>query len=234
MFDEAQLQLKYVFGMEMTELPGREKVTIQQKRAAQKSESTSKSSNSWVLTSTLPAKYRDPAIITPPRVPTAATESAYIGLYTFITSIIYLAGGSLPEAKLDRYLKRTNADQSTPVDKTDKLLARMVREGYIVKVKERNDGEETVDYVVGPRGKVEVGEDGVAGLVRSVYGENAAEDLEKRIERSLGLGERRAAGPTAGASTQNGTKRGAGRQRRQPAEDGQQVEEDDSDEEEEE
>lgn len=225
-FDEAQLQLKYIFGMEMTELPKQEKVTIQQKRAAQRSENTSKSSNSWVLTSALPARYRDPAILVPPRVPTVATESAYVGLYTFIISIIYLAGGTLPEAKLDRYLKRTNADQSTPVDKTDKLLARMIKEGYIVKVKERNDGEETVDYIVGPRGKVEVGEDGVAGLVKSVYGENATDDLEKRIERSLGIGERRPAAPNAGASTQNGTRKAAGRPRRRQAEDEQQRDED--------
>ena len=102
----------------------------------------------------------------------------------------------------------------------------MIKEGYIVKVKERNDGEETVDYIVGPRGKVEVGEDGVAGLVKSVYGENATEDLEKRIERSLGIGERRPAAPNAGASTQNGTRKSAGRPRRRQAEDEQQQDQD--------
>lgn len=71
--------------------------------------------------------------------------------------------------------------------------------------------------MVGPRGKVEVGEQGVAGLVRTVYGEGATEELEKRIERSLGLGERSRAAAATATSTANGTPaegRGRGRPRR--------------------
>lgn len=120
-------------------------------------------------------------------VPTVDIEASYVGLYTFIISLILLAGGQLPEAKLERYLRQANADQSTPIDRTDKMLSRMVKEGYIVRVKENADGEEVIDYRVGPRGRVEVGEDGVAAMVKTVYGDNATEDLEKRIQRSLGL-----------------------------------------------
>lgn len=37
-------------------------------------------------------------------------------------------------------------------------------EGYVVKVCERDGGgEESIDYVLGPRGKAEIGERGVAG-----------------------------------------------------------------------
>lgn len=74
-------------------------------------------------------------------------------------------------------------------EKTEKVLKRMEREQYIVKVRERDGGgEETVDYVVGPRGKVEVGERGVAGLVKRVYNKKDAEadELERRLVRSLG------------------------------------------------
>lgn len=164
------------------------------------------------MTSTLPEKFRTPAILPPPRIPTSAAESAYVALYTFVISVIYLAGGQLPEEKLERYLKRTNADQTTPVDKTDKLLNRMIKEGYIVRTKDSSGGEEIVEYMVGPRGKVEVGEQGVAGLVRTVYGEGATEDLEKRIERSLGLSR-----PVVAPATANGTPaegRARGRPRR--------------------
>ncbi|OCK84236.1 MAGE-domain-containing protein [Lepidopterella palustris CBS 459.81] len=230
-FEEAQVLLKGVFGMEMTELPKAEKVTIQQKRAAQRSENASKSSGAWVLTNVLPARFRDPSILSPPRVPTTEAESAYVGLYTFIVTLISLAGGTLPEAKLDRYLKRTNADQSTPVDKTDKLLARMIKEGYIVKVKDNASGEEMVDYMVGPRGKVEVGDNGVTGLVTSVYGEEGPDDLEKRIERSLGISERRPGTQTNGAasSTQNGTQKGPGRPRRRRPEEEERADEESDD-----
>lgn len=74
-------------------------------------------------------------------------------------------------------------------EKTEKVLKRMEREGYIVKVIDRDGGgEESIEYVVGPRGKAEVGEIGVAGMVRKVYGKRdiEAEELERRLVRSLG------------------------------------------------
>lgn len=96
----------------------------------------------------------------------------------------------IPELKLERYLKRVNADNHClGGEKTEKILKRMEREGYVVKVRERDGGgEESVDYVVGPRGKAEIGEKGVAGVVRKVYGKKdlEAEELEKRLVRSLG------------------------------------------------
>lgn len=74
-------------------------------------------------------------------------------------------------------------------EKTEKVLKRMEREGYIVRVRERDGGgEETIDYIVGPRGKAEVGERAVAGVVRRVYGKKdiEADELEKKLVRSLG------------------------------------------------
>lgn len=187
-FDGAQLALRQTFGMEMVELPAKEKVTMQQKRAAQKSgaaDKPSSTSKSWILYSILPEKFRIPEIMPPPKVPTQQMEEAYVGLYSFVVSVIMLAGGRLPEAKLERYLKRTNADQSTPVDTKEKVLARMEKEGYIQRVREMNAGEETVEYLVGPRGKMEVGEEGMAGMVKMVYGNSFDEEAKQRLERSL-------------------------------------------------
>lgn len=76
-------------------------------------------------------------------------------------------------------------------EKTEKVLKRMEKEGYIVKVRERDGGgEESVDFVVGPRGKAEVGEVGIAGCVRKVFGKVGMEreELERRLVRSLGEG----------------------------------------------
>ncbi|KAL9041526.1 MAG: hypothetical protein Q9214_004080, partial [Letrouitia sp. 1 TL-2023] len=191
-FAEANIQLRNVFGMEMVELPLKEKVTVSQKRAAQRTQaSTSTSSNAYVLTNVLPPRYRNATIIPPSRVPTSSTESAYTGLYTFILALVYLSpGSSISESKLESSLKKMNADNHVlGGEKTEKVLRRMEREGYIVKVREREaGGDESVDYVVGPRGKVEVGEKGVAGLVRKVFGkkDNEKEELEARLVRSLG------------------------------------------------
>ena len=88
-------------------------------------------------------------------------------------------------------------EDNTPVEgyeKTEKLLKRIEREGYLVKIKESAGpgNEEDVFWMVGPRGKVEVGDSGVEGLTREVYGSpegQESQELGRRIARSLGLGE---------------------------------------------
>ena len=127
-----------------------------------------------------------------------------------MVSVIYLNNGVLAEAKLERYLKRVNAETYTSVGATEKVLARMVREGYVEKRRDTSSGEECVEWVVGPRGKVEIGIKGVTGLVKGVYGfqglgvgagegdseevggdvdEEAEEELDRKLKRSLGIKE---------------------------------------------
>lgn len=191
-FTEAQEQLRSVFGMELTELPVKEKVTVSQKRAAQRSGTQgSSTSNAYILTSTLPAPYRKYSVLQPPQIPSTGAEASYVGLTTFVLALIYLSTSqTISESRLEKHLRRMNADNYVLAgEKTEKVLKRMERENYIVKVRERDGGgEESVDYVIGPRGKVEVGERGVAGLVRGVYGKKDAEadELERRLVRSLG------------------------------------------------
>ena len=191
-FTEAQEQLRSVFGMELTELPVKEKVTISQKRAAQRSGTQgSSTSKAYILTSTLKPRYRNASVLQPPKIPSTAAEASYVGLTTFIIALIYLSPSqSISESRLEKHLRRMNADNYVLAgEKTEKVLKRMEKENYIIKVRERDGGgEESVEYVIGPRGKVEVGERGVAGLVRSVYGKKDAEadELERRLVRSLG------------------------------------------------
>lgn len=190
-FSAAQEQLRIVFGMELTELPQREKVTISQKRAAARSSQPSSTSKSYILTSTLPARYRRPNVLSPPQIPSTTVESSYIGLTTFVVSLIYLSPSStLSESRLEKHLKRMNADNHVlNGEKTEKVLKRMEKENYIIKIRERDGGgEETIDYIIGTRGRVEVAEKGVAGLVRTVYGKRGAgaEELDRRLARSLG------------------------------------------------
>lgn len=250
--------------MQLTELPGREDVTLaqRQKRMAtqtQKGEreretqntagggGSSTSTKSWILTSALPTAMR--AVLGQHAFPSIAStstlnnpaslEASYTALSTFIISLINLSGGSLPENKLTRHLARVNADTSTPVDGTEKTLARMIKEGYIVRIKEGAAGEDpVVEFRVGPRGRVEVGEGGTAGLVRAVYGvgpgdevdgeggdaeEVRREELERRIERSLKLVGGRAAERQAGnggnAEAGAGSRGGGRRTRRARDED---------------
>ena len=181
--------------MTLKELPLKEKVTISQKRAAQKnaSQSASNSAKAYILTSALPLPYRRPAIIEPSRLPSSAVEAGYTGLYSFVVGLLYLSGTNhrTSEKVLEKYLQKCNGAEYVVGESTEKVLKKMEKEGYIVKIRDRDQGgDETIDYMVGPRGRVEIGEAGVAGLVRGVWGKRDVEleELENRMDRSLGQG----------------------------------------------
>lgn len=115
-------------------------------------------------------------------------EATYIGICTTIVSIISLSSNdSVPDHKLLQYLERLNLEKNSGLGKTDSLLAKMVKDGYIYKTVEKTVDDEQIDWRVGARGKVEIGNKGIQGLVREVYGENAPDDLDKKLQRSLGM-----------------------------------------------
>ncbi|TQN73402.1 hypothetical protein CSHISOI_02075 [Colletotrichum shisoi] len=178
-FDLAQLQLRTVWGMELQELASGSQAKT--------------SSGVFVLSTTLPAIYRTPAIIAPSKAPSIETEASYIGFYTMIITIILASGGELSEQKLRRHLNRLNAEANVASEKTEDVLKRMQAQGYVVRKVQKNaatqaqDGSEDITWLVGPRGLEEVGIGGAAGLVRAVYGEQADADLEKKITATFGI-----------------------------------------------
>ena len=198
--------------MELVELPSKEKTSLKDRRtqATAPKSSTTTSSKSWVLVSTLPKEYKtNPTIMHPSRAPSDEIESGYTALYTFIVAVIYLNNNEIPEAKLERYLKRMNADVSTPFGSYEKVMQRMVREGYVERRKEGSSEGDVVSYVVGPRGKVEVGVTGVEGLVKAVYGDEGMgmTELNQRLTRSLGVS---ISGEAEGSGEVDGEEEGAG------------------------
>lgn len=161
------------------------------------------SSNTYVLTSVLPENYTTPAIIAPSKVGSADGEASYIALYTTIIAIITLSGGSLSEPRLRRYLTRLNvvenmpsmnpSDETSPSERTDSVLQRMIKQGYLLKVTEaRSAGDEdATNWYIGPRGKVEADNEVIAAFVRTVYG-GSNEELEGKIQASLKVRDRTA------------------------------------------
>jgi DNA-binding PadR family transcriptional regulator len=98
---------------------------------------------------------------------------------------------------MDRFLRRLGIDDQTPLPdckKNEQLMKRLEKDGYIYRVKESSGtGEDDVYWLVGPRGKVEIGDDGVRGLALAVHGDLPDEEndeLERKIARSLGLAEK--------------------------------------------
>ncbi|KAK3393125.1 MAGE family-domain-containing protein [Podospora didyma] len=215
-FSGAQKQLRGTFGMEMVELPTRDRnlLTADQKRKAAKSQNQKEAtSNQYVLISILPEKYRVPGIITPSKVQSADGEASYIGLYTTIISIITLSGGELSDPRLRRHLSRFNAgenmpslnphNENAPNEKTELMLNRMVKHGYIVKVVEKSQGDDdSITWHVGPRGKMEVTNESIASFIRTVYG-SSNDELEKKLQMSLKVKDRKTNAP-AGIGEEEG------------------------------
>ena len=197
-FEDAQKILMDIFGMQFVELPTREKTSLKDRRAqaTQTKAPGSTSSKSWILISILPAAYKqNPAIVQPSQAPTAESESTYTALYSFILSLIYLNKGAVADGKMERYLKRVNVESYTPLGSIEKLMQRMSKEGYIEKRRDTSSGEEVVEWVAGPRGRMEVGAKGVANMVQMVYGGAGGDgqakmegnELTSKLERSLGI-----------------------------------------------
>lgn len=147
-------------------------------------------SGAYILTSTLPEAYRAATIIKPSNTPTSTIEAMYLAFYTTVVSLIWLNAGELSEQKLSRYLTRLNANRNLGNEKTEFVLKKMERQGYVVKKVDRpplgHDGEDQVTWHIGPRAKEEIGLDGVMGFVREVYGDSDP-DLESKLRASLGV-----------------------------------------------
>ncbi|KAK7740689.1 hypothetical protein SLS53_005157 [Cytospora paraplurivora] len=195
-FEGAQQTLRTIFGMQMVELPVRDKVTKEEKRKAAKSQSKTANSNAYVLVSVLPDAYKTSRIIAPSRILSDEDEAAYVAFYTMIISLIRINGGELSDPKLKRYLRRLNAEtNSFKSTKTEDTLAKLQRQGYLVKnidkdARQHGDEQEATTWLVGPRGKVEVSDEAIAGLVRAVWGEES-DELESRLQNSLHVQERK-------------------------------------------
>jgi hypothetical protein len=214
-FKQAQKILKEVYALEMQELPMREKLTIEEKRkgmssffsislseegennhidsypsAMQSQTGGNKTSETWIVVNVLPQEYRDPVILPPSSSPTAEKEATKIGFYTLIICLIAITGGEVTEQQLFRHLGRMNADKMLGDQRTEDVLQTLEKQGYIVKKTEQISAAEdkSVTYLVGPRGKTEVGNQGVANVVRMVWGGSTPE-LERKIAVSLGLEE---------------------------------------------
>jgi melanoma-associated antigen len=122
-------------------------------------------------------------------LPSSGEEAEFVGFYSFVIALICLSSGELSDVKLRDYLTRVNADENLPFDKTKNVLAKLVRLGYLDKVVEKSDGgdEDTITWCVGTRAKAEVPPESIAVIVKHIWRDDPPNDLNKRINKSLGL-----------------------------------------------
>lgn len=114
-----------------------------------------------------------------------------------ILTLVYLSGRSLNEATLKRHLRKLGIDERVLVEgnkesgKMENILGKMVKEGYLVKLKDEvvPGQDQSHTYVVGPRGKLEIGRGGVEEFVKQIYqGVDGEIDdgFDRKINRAIG------------------------------------------------
>lgn len=96
-------------------------------------------------------------------------------------------------------------DETSPSEKTEIVLQRMIKQGYLVKVVEAKGAgdDDSTTWHIGPRGKVEVGVESIAAVVRTVYG-GSTDELEKKLQTSLKVKDRKLDVPEAVGEEEEG------------------------------
>ncbi|RPA85700.1 MAGE-domain-containing protein [Ascobolus immersus RN42] len=185
--DCAQTFLKQVFGMQLAELPQKERVTLTQRRNAAASGEGS-SSKAWILVSTLSEDYRRAAADI--LVGGTEKEHAYMTFVTMVVVLIYLNGRMLQEAQLDSAMEtffNMRPESTHPVlGKTSRLYEVMEKQGYIMKVKDSSSGQTNIEYYVGPRAKLEIGEEGAVQFIAQMFPNQEFDDVKAAFKRSVG------------------------------------------------
>ncbi|CAG8507562.1 1926_t:CDS:2 [Diversispora eburnea] len=181
---KAQEKLRDIFGMDLEELPTKEKSTVARRRVIKKENASAKS---FMLRNILPKKLREINLIQWDK----NQELEKMGLLTVILSLIHVNGRTLSDDQLDHYFRRLRLGNE-PFD-TTKLIATFIKQGYLNKQKvsaienSRTSEKDPVEYRWGPRAKIEFSESSICDFIKGIYGDDALPDLPKQIERASGL-----------------------------------------------
>nr|CAG8527415.1 10009_t:CDS:2 [Entrophospora candida] len=184
---EARGQLQDILGMDLVELPIKEKKAVRggANSKANKEKSTSKS---YMLVNTLAEKYDEDLseVINWDK----NNQLEHMGVLYVVLSVIYV------NDQLTHYFRRLHLYDDGHVESDDNvdidaLLPTFIKQGYLEKNKTGirdqsstdNPDREHVEYRWGPRAKIEFPEDKMIEFIKNVYGDNVPNDIEKRIER---------------------------------------------------
>ncbi|KAL1930998.1 hypothetical protein VTP01DRAFT_10135 [Rhizomucor pusillus] len=176
-YQKAQEKLKYLFGMEMSELPSREKGGLKvnlSKTDGPKAQST----NSYVLINKLDAKYKVHEIL-----PHSEEEYQQTGLLYVILALIFVHEKTITDVDLKQNLDRLRVtDETETFGDREKLLEYYVKQGYLHRAKAGEDPNSDVvyQYYWGPRAKIEVADTDITDFIISLYDVEPDEDKQLR------------------------------------------------------
>lgn len=188
-FEKTQEKLRNIFGMELVELPYKNRfkhMSASQLRRSQNSKihllsSTSHSNKSWILCSILDSKYAN--LVS--QVPTIK-EGIFSGVVMIILSLVIMSGGVISEEHLIKYLSHLHINNDTPIGNLDKTLKEIIKKGYLERIKDDatslNEEEKGYTYFLGPRGKTEINPEKLTTFIEKIQG-STTQNLKKIVEK---------------------------------------------------
>lgn len=201
LLDKAQERLRTTFGMQMVELPAKDRTKsmtmTQQRKVAHIQASTSytqsttaKGNKSWTLVNLLPPRLKQ--ISQRQHMETERNYNAV--LMTIIILVVMSDDQCCSENRMMSALERLAWIPNTPAGPFDDVISRMTKQGYLERLRDEQslDGAHTLH--IGPRGKLETLEnrEEMTAIITAIYGlteESSARDRLKQIIQDTLLGE---------------------------------------------
>ncbi|KAJ3106826.1 hypothetical protein HDU97_005538 [Phlyctochytrium planicorne] len=173
-FERAQTMLRRVFGMELVNLPVKEK----NPKAAAGSQATGKS-NSYILRSVLPSEETEGWAIPQNDLP-------YHVLLCLALTLVYTSGQELAEDTLRKMLSKFEPYIADSLGSVKDLIDTFVKEGYLSKIKvHRATSEfESFDVLWGPRAKVEYSPESIVNFLSKVFPNLEKNTLTQAVSRA--------------------------------------------------
>ncbi|KAI9145327.1 MAGE family-domain-containing protein [Paraphysoderma sedebokerense] len=186
-FNAAQEKLKDIFGMEMVELPSKERVLLPGKAKQTNSGPT----KSYVLRNVL-----KPEVVAASEMINFKEDNAYMGLLGIILSLIYVKEKVASDEFLLPKLRRLGIErgENHPVFKMDydKLMAHFEKQYYIQRNKlpvdpsAAQDNTNIYEYRWGSRAKVEFEGETIVNFIQHIYQTPDDNQLREIIIKSAG------------------------------------------------
>ncbi|KAJ3126920.1 hypothetical protein HK098_006960 [Nowakowskiella sp. JEL0407] len=181
--------LQRLFGLEIVEVSVRHRKPAASKRGGKKATTDKSGSNSYILRSTLPPESR------PQNISWDGEENARVILLIILSLIHVSSGSTLNEERLKSHLKSLHfsmdteyPDFMTPRATTGRsisvLMAHWCKVGYLDKVKNADPDVDALDYVWGPRAKIEVSTADLANFIVQVQGVDD-QNKQERLRRDI-------------------------------------------------
>ncbi|KAK9766099.1 hypothetical protein K7432_005062 [Basidiobolus ranarum] len=181
-FDKAQEKLRETFGMELVELPSKEKFINGGRKGKDK-----QATKSYILRNILPVEegFID-----------WGQDKKHIGLIMVILSLILVNNRVLSDDQLKHFLRRLSIREGVEHSEfgdIDQLISQFIKQGYldksqanIVDVSSQSNEVALFEYRWGPRSKVEIAEINVLNFITEVFGKKGDSLMLKALEKTIG------------------------------------------------